>query len=109
MLSIKSVWYGTYTGSPGHHSHISYLGGGDGRAWVFCKGRRDFHGFDLKSAVIEAENISKRFFLGERNQRTFFEDVATKSMRGFRHILRPKELREARESARDFWALRDIS
>src|ERR1700680_3662408 len=61
------------------------------------------------SVVVEAENISKRFFLGERNQRAFFEDVAAKSMRGFRRLLRPKELREARESARDFWALRDIS
>ena len=34
------------------------------------------------SVVVEAENISKRFFLGERNQRAFFEDVAAKGMRG---------------------------
>jgi len=61
------------------------------------------------SAVIEVENISKRFFLGERNQRAFFEDVAAKGMRGFRRLLRPKELGEERETGRDFWALRDIS
>jgi len=41
-------------------------------ALVFFEGRRNFHGFDLMSVVIEAENISKRFFLGERNQRAFF-------------------------------------
>jgi hypothetical protein len=43
------------------------------------------------SVVIEAENISKRSFLGERNQRAFFEDVAAKSARGFRRLLRPKD------------------
>jgi lipopolysaccharide transport system ATP-binding protein len=61
------------------------------------------------SVVIEAENISKRYFLGERNQRAFFEDVAAKSARGFRRLLRPKETKKEKSSARDFWALRDIS
>ena len=61
------------------------------------------------SVVIEAENISKRFFLGERNQRAFFEDVAAKGMRGFRHLFRPKEAKTEKNSARDFWALRDVS
>jgi lipopolysaccharide transport system ATP-binding protein len=61
------------------------------------------------SAVVEAENISKRFFLGERNQRAFFEDVAAKGMRGFRRLFRPKEAKPEKASARDFWALRDVS
>jgi lipopolysaccharide transport system ATP-binding protein len=61
------------------------------------------------SVVIEAENISKRFFLGERNQRAFFEDVAAKGIRGFRHLFRPREVDIAKASARDFWALRDVS
>jgi hypothetical protein len=47
------------------------------------------------SVVIEAENISNRFFLGERNQRAFFENVAAKSARGFRRLLRPKDAKIA--------------
>src|ERR1700676_9818 len=109
MLSIEPVLNGTYRGSTRHCCHRGYPGHSDCRALVFCEGRRDFYGFDLMSAVIEVENISKRFFLGERNQRAFFEDVAAKGMRGFRRLLRPKELGEERETGRDFWALRDIS
>ncbi len=61
------------------------------------------------SVVIEAENISKRFFLGERNQRAFFEDVAAKSVRGFRRLIGPKDFRGEKDSSRDFWALQDVS
>jgi lipopolysaccharide transport system ATP-binding protein len=61
------------------------------------------------SVVIEAENISKRFFLGERNQRAFFEDVAAKSAQGFRRLLRSKDAKDEKTSKRDFWALRDVS
>jgi lipopolysaccharide transport system ATP-binding protein len=61
------------------------------------------------SVVVEAENISKRFFLGERNQRAFFEDVAAKGIRGFRHLFRPGKVETEKASARDFWALRDVS
>jgi lipopolysaccharide transport system ATP-binding protein len=61
------------------------------------------------SVVIEAENISKRFFLGERNQRAFFEDVAAKSARGVRRLLRAKKAGKEEGSKRDFWALRDVS
>ena len=61
------------------------------------------------SVVIEAENISKKFFLGERNQRAFFEDVAAKSLGGFRRLLRSRETSREKDAARDFWALRDIS
>src|SRR5580704_17619149 len=78
------------------------------RALVLYKSGRDFYGFNLMSVVIEAENISKRFFLGERNQRAFFEDIAAKSLAGFRRLLRSSEARIEKDSARDFWALRDI-
>jgi lipopolysaccharide transport system ATP-binding protein len=60
------------------------------------------------SVVIEAHNISKRFFLGERNQRAFFEDVTAKVVRGLRHLVRGQPAVE-QKSSRDFWALRDIS
>jgi lipopolysaccharide transport system ATP-binding protein len=61
------------------------------------------------SVVIEAHNISKRFFLGERNQRAFFEDVAAKTMGGIRRLLHPDRAPEKTNSHRDFWALRDVS
>jgi lipopolysaccharide transport system ATP-binding protein len=61
------------------------------------------------SAVIEAQNISKRFFLGERNQRAFFEDVAAKATRGLRRFLRPVEPSTETGASRYFWALRDVS
>ena len=76
---------------------------------MLYKGGRDLYGFDLMSVVIEAENISKRFFLGERNQRAFFEDVTAKSIRGFRRLLHPKAAEKEEPSTRDFWALRDVS
>src|SRR5258708_36088748 len=61
------------------------------------------------SLAIEAHHISKRFFLGERNQRTFFEDVWTRTLSGVRRVLRPTELAPVRSTRRDFWALRDVS
>jgi lipopolysaccharide transport system ATP-binding protein len=61
------------------------------------------------SAVIEAQNISKRFFLGERNQRAFFEDVAAKTMGGLRRLFRSGEASKGHVSSRHFWALQDIS
>ena len=60
------------------------------------------------SVVVEAHNISKRFFLGERNQRAFFEDIAARTVRGLRYLTRGKTV-ENGDSLRDFWALRDIS
>jgi lipopolysaccharide transport system ATP-binding protein len=60
------------------------------------------------SVVIEAHNISKRFFLGERNQRAFFEDVSARVVNGIRSLGRSRPVPE-RHSSRDFWALKDIS
>ena len=61
------------------------------------------------SIAIEAHHLSKRFFLGERNQRTFFEDVWTKTVTGMQRLFRPTEPVATRSSRRDFWALRDVS
>jgi lipopolysaccharide transport system ATP-binding protein len=61
------------------------------------------------SIAIEAHHISKRFLLGERNQRTFFEDVWTRTVTGMQRLFRPTELVATRASHRDFWALRDVS
>ena len=80
MLSIQHFRNGTYRGSTRHHRYGDHPGRGRRGSLVFCESRRDFHGFGLMSVVIDAENISKRFFLGERNQRAFFEDVAAKSV-----------------------------
>jgi lipopolysaccharide transport system ATP-binding protein len=60
------------------------------------------------SVVIEAQRISKRFYMGERNQRAFFEDIAFKTKRTLRRILRSGQVAGA-TSRRDFWALRDVS
>src|SRR6476469_9423508 len=109
MLSIQLVRDGAYRGATSNHCHGYYPDRRGCRALVLCESRRDFHGFNLMSVVIEAENISKIFFLGERNQRAFFEDVAAKSARGFRRLLRPRSGQKEMTSKRDFWALRDVS
>src|SRR5580704_8191109 len=109
MLSIQHFRHGAYRGSTRNHRYGDHLGRAGGGSLVFCESRRDFHRFDLMSVVIDAENISKRFFLGERNQRAFFEDVAAKSVRGFRRLVRPREGKSEKVSKRDFWALRDVS
>jgi ABC-type polysaccharide/polyol phosphate transport system ATPase subunit len=61
------------------------------------------------SVVIKAENISKRFFLGERNHRAFFEDVTAKSIQGVRRLLRSKEAVKEKSTTRELWALQDVS
>ncbi len=58
------------------------------------------------SVVVEARNLSKRFFLGERNQRAFFEDIAFRASAAVKRLTRPQE--KASVSKRDFWALRDV-
>jgi ABC-type polysaccharide/polyol phosphate transport system ATPase subunit len=61
------------------------------------------------SVVIEAQHISKRFFLGERDQRAFFEDVAAKTMHRVRRLIHSKRAAPGANSSRDLWALRDVS
>jgi lipopolysaccharide transport system ATP-binding protein len=60
------------------------------------------------SVVIEAHNISKKFYLGERNQRAFFEDMAARAAGALRYLAQGKT-GEKYASRRDFWALKDIS
>ncbi|HEY0793697.1 MAG TPA: ABC transporter ATP-binding protein [Chthoniobacterales bacterium] len=60
------------------------------------------------SVVIEASNLSKRFYLGERNQRAFFEDVAAKAVSAARRLANPGKYRNP-NSKRDFWALQEVS
>ena len=59
--------------------------------------------------AIEAHHISKQFFLGERNQRTFFEDVWSGAVAGVQRLLQPARSNLAEPSRRGFWALRDVS
>jgi homopolymeric O-antigen transport system ATP-binding protein len=59
--------------------------------------------------AIEAHHISKQFFLGERNQRTFFEDVWSNTVAGAQRFLQPKRASLAEHSRPSFWALRDVS
>ena len=59
--------------------------------------------------AIEAHHISKQFFLGERNQRTFFEDVWSNTVAGVQRFLQPERTSLAEHSRPSFWALRDVS
>jgi lipopolysaccharide transport system ATP-binding protein len=59
--------------------------------------------------AIEAHHLSKRFFLGERNQRTFFEDVWSSTVTGVQRLLQPRRLSLVENSRHGFWALRDVS
>jgi len=59
--------------------------------------------------ALEARDISKRFFLGERNQRAFFEDMSAMAMSGLRRLFQPAETSKERASSHDFWALKDVS
>jgi lipopolysaccharide transport system ATP-binding protein len=61
------------------------------------------------SVAIEAHHLSKRFFLGERNQKAFFEDVWGKAVNIFQHLLGSQQAVPLRSSRREFWALRDVS
>jgi lipopolysaccharide transport system ATP-binding protein len=60
------------------------------------------------SAVIEVENISKRFFFGERNRTTFLEEM-TERAKAVMAALSNRERVLFNSSKRDFWALQDIS
>ncbi|MBV8102480.1 MAG: ABC transporter ATP-binding protein [Verrucomicrobia bacterium] len=59
--------------------------------------------------AIEAHHISKQFFLGERNQRTFFEDVWSSTIAGVQRLVQPGRANLAEHSRPRFWALRDVS
>jgi lipopolysaccharide transport system ATP-binding protein len=59
--------------------------------------------------AIEAHHLSKQFFLGERNQRTFFEGIWSGTVTGVQRLLRPENIAVPEDYRRSFWALRDVS
>ena len=61
------------------------------------------------SVVIEAQNISKRFFLGERNRTTFLEEWTAFTQHAVSLLLRRKKTGSPHANRREFWALRDVS
>jgi len=61
------------------------------------------------SVVIEAQNISKRFFLGERNRTTFLEEWTAFSKDAVSLLLQRKKTDSHRAARREFWAVRDVS
>ncbi|MBW0000473.1 MAG: ABC transporter ATP-binding protein [Verrucomicrobia bacterium] len=60
-------------------------------------------------AIIEASHLSKCFFLGERNQKAFFEDITLDAMHRLRRLLHPSQMIGDVNPKRHFWALRDVS
>jgi lipopolysaccharide transport system ATP-binding protein len=61
------------------------------------------------SVVIEAQNISKRFFLGERNRTTFLEEWTAFTQHAVSLLLRRKKTDAQHAPRREFWAVRDLS
>src|SRR5258708_4808577 len=61
------------------------------------------------SVVIEAQNISKRFFLSERNRTTFLEEWTAFTQDAVSLLLRRRKTDSRHATRREFWALRDVS
>jgi lipopolysaccharide transport system ATP-binding protein len=61
------------------------------------------------SVVIEARDISKRFFLGERNRTTFLEEWTAFTQNAVSLLLRRQRAGSHHAPRREFWALREVS
>src|ERR1700726_4219406 len=61
------------------------------------------------SVVIEVQNLSKRFFLAERNRTTFLEEWSAFTRDTVSLLLRRKRTGSPHANRREFWALRDVS
>src|SRR4030088_3440529 len=61
------------------------------------------------SVVIEVQNLSKRFFLAERNRTTFLEERSAFTQDTVSLLLRRKRTGSPHAPRREFWALRDVS
>src|SRR5258708_8988624 len=109
MLSIQLFWSRACAGSAFYHRCRYNSDPGHRRCLLFQQRRRNIHGLNLMSVAIEAHHLSKRFFLGERNQKAFFEDVWGKAVNIFQHLLGSQQAAPLRSSRREFWALRDVS
>jgi lipopolysaccharide transport system ATP-binding protein len=60
------------------------------------------------AVVIEVQNVSKRFFFGERNRVTFLEEMTDRAKDAM-SFLRRKGKSVSKMCRRDFWALQDVS
>src|SRR5882762_4808377 len=61
------------------------------------------------SVVIEVQNLSKRFFLAERNRTTFLEEWSAFTQDTVSLLLRRKKTDSQHAPRREFWAVRDVS
>src|SRR5258707_14834803 len=109
MISIRPFRSRAWEGSSFYHRCRYNSDPGHRRCLLFHQRRRNIHGLHLMSVAIEAHHLSKRFFLGERNQKAFFEDVWGKAVNIFQHLLGSQQAAPLRSSRREFWALRDVS
>src|SRR6202008_1655329 len=109
MLSLQLVRHRTCPRRASHDSDSDYSPPGRGWPRLLQKSRKNFHRPHLMPVAIEAHHISKQFFLGERNQRTFFEDIYSNAVAGVQRLLQPGRASLAEHSRPSFWALRDVS
>ena len=61
------------------------------------------------SVVIKAENLSKRFFLAERDRTTFLEEWTGRAKDTLSLLLCREKPESRHATQREFWAVRDIS
>jgi lipopolysaccharide transport system ATP-binding protein len=61
------------------------------------------------SVVIEAQNLSKRFYLAERDRTTFLEEWTGRAKDAVSFLFRGRRPDSRQASQREFWALRDVS
>jgi lipopolysaccharide transport system ATP-binding protein len=61
------------------------------------------------SVVIDVRNLSKRFFLGERNRRTFLEEWTGWTKKTASSLLGRRKPEPHHLASREFWALKDLT
>jgi lipopolysaccharide transport system ATP-binding protein len=61
------------------------------------------------SVVIEAQNLSKRFYLGERDRTTFLEEWTARTRDVVSFLFRRGKTASHHEHRREFWAVREVS
>src|SRR5258708_5512612 len=61
------------------------------------------------SVVIEAQNLSKRFYLGEHDRTTFLEEWTGRAQDAVSFLFRGRRQDSRHATRREFWALRDVS
>jgi ABC-type polysaccharide/polyol phosphate transport system ATPase subunit len=61
------------------------------------------------SVVIQAQDLSKRFFLDERRRTTFLEEWTGRAKDALSLLLRPQNADAHHARQREFWAVQDVS